>query len=194
MEVEKFRCERCFQCKCDCGKVNTIELSKLRSGHTRSCGCLRRDVSRANSTSHGESKTKLYMIWSGMKERCLNTNNKRYRYYGERGIGVFSGWLDFVTFRNWAIDKGYREGLSIERNEVNGNYEPSNCRWIPKSDQPKNTRSNIVIFYNGQKKYLQRWADEFGINRSTLQGRLNRGMSVHESLTTPVGELVSHAT
>lgn len=160
----------------------------MRSGHTRSCGCLRSETVAQRYTTHGCSGTKLYMIWCTMKARCLKPKSNRYKYYGARGIKICSEWFNFELFYQWAVSNGYQEGLTIERKDVNGNYEPENCQWIPKSEQPKNSRSNVIISYNGQEKYLQQWADELGMNRSTIQGRLSRGWSIETTFKTPVAE------
>ena len=95
---------------------------------------------------HGESRTRLYNIWKGIKDRCNNSNCKAFNDYGGRGIEVCSEWLvSFVAFRGWALSNGYKEDLTIERKDVNGNYDPSNCEWIPSIEQPKNRRNSIYI-------------------------------------------------
>lgn len=118
-------------CKCDCGNEKLILQGALRQGLTKSCGCLR----------HGQRGTRLYNIWAHMKQRCNDPNSNRYRLYGAKGITVCAEWSsDFMAFHDWARENGYDDSLTIDRINVNGNYEPHNCRWIPASEQSKNRR------------------------------------------------------
>lgn len=132
---------------------------------------------------HGYSKERLYWIYSGMKARCLNKNEPCYKHYGGRGIKICSEWLKgYVFFRSWALSHGYQDNLTIDRLDVNGNYEPSNCRWVTVKEQANNRRDNLFLVYNGESKTLQQWSDTYGINRKTLQQRLQRGLTLAEAL------------
>lgn len=128
-------------CICECGEITVKTGKLLLNGHCRSCGCGEYENRVNNVTSHRLSDTRLYTIWQGMKQRCYYPKHKDYHNYGGRGIVVCEEWRDdFKTFYEWAITHGYREDLTIDRIEVNGNYEPSNCRWATWRDQRLNQR------------------------------------------------------
>lgn len=131
-------------CLCECGNKKTISSNSLSSGKTRSCGCLDKEAhsEKPNRTTHGLGKHRLYRIWKAMKNRCLNPNSPDYqKYYGSRSITICDEWrYNYWKFYLWAICNGYHDGLSIDRIDVNGNYEPSNCRWATPKEQRVNQR------------------------------------------------------
>lgn len=124
-----------WECMCDCGTVAYVDGRKLKNGHTKSCGCIRKDGTKKPSYSHGLHKTRLYRIWSNMKTRCFNPNADNYEFYGGRGITICKEWLhDFQAFYDWAMGNGYKDGLTIDRKDSDCNYSPQNCQWITLSE------------------------------------------------------------
>lgn len=133
-----------WHCLCDCGNEVNVLSYNLRSGHTKSCGCVHDErMKQGLRSSHGLIKSRLYSIWENMKSRCYNPNTNNYKYYGARGISICPEWKDdFQIFYDWAMANGYSDELSIDRIDVDGNYEPSNCRWADDITQANNKRCN----------------------------------------------------
>lgn len=175
-------------CLCECGNVKTISQSHLRSGDTKSCGCWQKDHARILFSKHKKSSCQLYNVWQSMKQRCANVNNKRYKDYGGRNIKVCSEWLhNFQLFYYWAINNGYKDGLTIDRINVDGDYEPSNCRWVDQNKQQNNRRNNVLINYKGDVKTLSQWSRHLGINLGTLNKRIFiNHWDIEKAFTTPV--------
>lgn len=134
---------------------------------------------------HNMSHTRLYQVWNAMKMRCANPNAISYKYYGGKGITVCDEWQTFEVFRDWALSNGYREGLSIDRIDSNGNYEPSNCRWATSKEQQNNTSYNRVLTYGDETHNITQWSEILGIPRTTLYNRARRGWSVSRLLSKP---------
>ena len=178
--------ERYFLCVCDCGKEWEVALSTLTAGETTSCGCLRRERFIDGLESHGQARTRLYFTWTSMKQRCLNEGHPSYGHYGGRGIAVCEEWLAFEPFYAWATASGYRDDLTIERVDNDGNYEPTNCAWIPQGQQSNNTRRTRMVAFRGERKNVAGWAAHLGINPDTICGRIYRGWDVERALATPV--------
>lgn len=169
-----------WKCKCDCGNETVVQAMSLKSGNTRSCGCLCKEINckrtTNRNTTHGKSHTRLYNIWKLMKSRCLKKTNKRYKDYGGRGITVCDKWQNnFQAFYDWAMSNGYDDSLTIDRIDNNGNYEPLNCRWADTKTQVRNSRHNIMVKYNGEKICLTEAAEKSGINHNTLIDRYRHG-------------------
>ena len=181
---------RLWKMKCSCGELFVAQPSDSK-GVCRKCAM---EKLSADRTKHGESPkqgkrnaSKLYSIWVNMRNRCFNSENKSFAYYGGRGISVCDEWNEFLNFEKWAIQNGFEENLTLDRIDVNGNYEPENCRWISRKEQMRNTRSNHLLTYNGDTKTMAEWAEITGIPYSTLKQRINKyNYSVEKAFTKPV--------
>ena len=162
----------CWSCKCECGKLTTVPTSHLRNGHTTSCGCL----SPIKPTHGGyANKERLCLIWGAMRRRCCKKSYAGFKDYGGRGITVCDDWLnDYSLFKDWALANGYDDSLSIDRIDVNGNYEPSNCRWASRKVQNNNRRSNRLITFQGETKTAAEWAIVAGVNCHTFMSRIDK--------------------
>lgn len=181
-----------YECLCDCGKLHIANGAMVKSGHIKSCGCLQREITSKRAKTHGFSKTRLYRVWQGMINRCRNPKHDYYASYGGRGIKVCNEWKnDFLSFRKWSLENGYDENAkfsecTIDRIDNNGNYEPSNCRWISSREQSINKSTTIMFEIDGETKPLIVWAEEFGLNPATLKSRLKRGFVTKEDLSKPL--------
>lgn len=170
-------------CKCDCGNEKVLRLDSFKTNRehkTVSCGCYNKI--KAKSTTHGLSDTKLYHVWASMKDRCLNPNNKHYSRYGGRGIQIYPEWFDYNNFYTWSMSNGYEDGLSIDRIDNNGNYEPNNCKWTTQYTQNRNTSRNRMYQINGEYLCVTDIANKYNIKRTTLNARLNRGVPIEEAI------------
>lgn len=185
---DKFR-NALWTCKCDCGKEVKVILQSLKDGKTKSCGCLNQEKMGKNNLIHGKSKTRIYHIWRDMRERCYIPRKIGYHNYGGRGIVVCEQWKgsnDFLNFYNWAMANGYRDDLTIDRIDVNGNYEPSNCRWASQKEQQNNKRNTIYITYKNETKPLVEWSQMFNMNYMTLLRRFRDKWSAERMFETPI--------
>lgn len=154
-----------WTCRCDCGKEKDIFGCHLKSGKIISCGCASIERISALNKTHGQSKTRLYSIWSGIKSRCYDKNNCCYKRYGKRGISMCKDWQnDYTLFKNWSLENGYTDNLTIDRIDNNGNYEPSNCRWVDMKEQANNTSKTIKIEYKGKHYSAKQIASLFNVN------------------------------
>lgn len=172
--------QRRWLCDCECGGVKITSEDNLRRGRCRSCGCLYMSIGgkAKHGTERGESKTRLYKIWSRMIWRCEKPQAKGYSNYGGRGIAVCEEWHSFNAFRNWALQSGYQDNLSIDRIDNGGGYSPGNCRWANPKEQANNRRSNHKVEYKGEYKNISEWADCFGLDRNGFNSAIQRGLDV----------------
>lgn len=174
-----------WKCICDCGNIKVIDGCSLTTGNTTSCGCYARELLRSKSFLHGLTGTKTHNAWKQMQARCCNPNYPDYSYYGGRGISISPRWLE--SFNNFLADMGIAPtGKSLDRIDVNGNYELSNCRWATWKQQANNRRNNRYIEYDGINLTVSQWAEKIGITSASLATRLNAlGWSIEEALTIP---------
>lgn len=177
-----------WKCLCDCGNETVVRGKCLKSGDTKSCGCLQREeVSRRFSKHHGFG-TRLYAIWDSMRQRCNNPNNGAYHNYGGRGIKICKEWNDYDAFRTWAYQAGYDDGaprgsLTLDRIDVDSEYSPENCRWVSMGAQSLNKRETLYLEYEGKCKPLIEWAREKNIKYATAWRRYSRGWAPERILS-----------
>lgn len=180
-QVEQSKCGKSqWLCRCDCGNEKIIRGDHLKSGHTKSCGCL---ASKHGHYKNGE-KAKIYQVWLNMIDRCTNPSNNYYNDYGGRGIIVCEEWRKFSNFSEDMCE--VPAGLQIDRIDNDKGYYKSNCRWATTKQQSRNRRSNHRITHDGETHILVVWADKVGITADTIRMRLKRGWSTKRALTTKV--------
>ena len=171
------------KCKCECGNIKIINFNNIKRGLVKSCGCITKTV-------NGMSKTRIYQIYRHLINRCYREKDISYKNYGNKGIIVCDEWKnDFMSFYNWAMKNGYEEHLTIDRINVNGNYEPSNCRWVNMAVQQNNRSNNRILEYKGQKKTITEWAKYCGLSYRNLYYRLNNGYTIEEAIEKPKRKL-----
>ena len=171
-------------CMCDCNNVVAVRAGHIRSGGTKSCGC-------KGNTTHGCSPPGVYASWRAMIARCHHPGGTSYAYYGGRGISVCEAWSRFDGFRDWAIANGYRDGLTIDRIDNDGNYEPDNCRWVTRQEQSNNKRDNHCLTAFGETKTLAEWTRDSRcvVGYHTLRDRLMKNKWNPEvAITTVPGQ------
>lgn len=175
-------------CRCECGNEKIVSSANLKSGAVKSCGCLPKNMNRermkVQNRTHGKSKTRLYRIYSQMRTRCYNQAHVFFHRYGGRGITICDEWQDFAVFYEWAVNNGYKDGLTIDRINNDGNYEPNNCRWVDTKKQQRNRCTNHNVTINGETHCLSEWAEINGLSYATVLGRLYHGWDDVRAVTT----------
>lgn len=171
-----------YLCQCECGTVKVVLRNSLTSGRSKSCGCRYKEIYT------GLSRTRLHNIWYNMLVRCYNEINPKFKDYGARGIRVCQEWKDdFLAFWKWALENGYDDGLTIDRIDVNGNYEPSNCRWVTQHVQQNNRSNNRLVTYNGAVMTLENVARLNNVSAKKLRYRLEKGLDIYEAIASVKG-------
>lgn len=173
-----------WNCICDCGGKRIVSNDHLRNGDTTDCGCTRKHISHWNK--HGMYNTRLYRIWSLMKERCYNSKRKEYPNYGGRGICVCEEWKESKQFIEWALKNGYSDELTLDRVDNNGDYCPDNCRWVSQKEQMRNTRSNHYVSFRDRTIPLTQLAEENGLTYAQLYKRLKLGWAIEKAISEPI--------
>ncbi len=172
-----------WECACYCGKSVIVSGKDLKSGNTRSCGCLRRE-NQPNRT-HGKTETREYRIWTNIKTRCLNVGTPAYKHYGGRGIRICKRWE--LSFEAFLTDMGLSNGLSIERRDNEKGYSPGNCYWATQEQQQNNRRNNRLYELNGEALTIRGWSNKCGVSYSVIAQRLNRlKWPLARAISTPV--------
>jgi len=175
-----------WHCICECGNESIVETSKLNSGHTKSCGCFNRENIKKIRLTHGDSangkRSRLYTIWTNIKQRCYNEKATNYLRYGKLGIKMCEEWYEYDNFKVWALNNGYEDSLTIDRINSKGNYEPINCRWVSYLQQGRNQKTNKLIEYNGKTMCLSEWCELLGIKYGRTLYRLDHGYSFEEAI------------
>lgn len=175
-----------YLCVCDCGKEKIVKAENLRSGNTKSCGCLSDYSRRTAQLKHGMAKSRLYSIYRSAINRCYNKNHKYYSNYGGRGISFCDEWIGeygFEHFASWAYKNGYCENLSLDRINNELDYSPDNCKWSTMKEQANNRRNNRLYEYNGEFLTISQLSEKYNIPYDTIRARLVKyGFSVYEAV------------
>lgn len=184
-----------WRCKCDCGKERIVYGSSLKSGNTTSCGCYKTENAKRLYSGARQKDTRLYAVWNGIKQRCLNENNHAFHNYGGRGIKICDEWAsNYESFYNWAVRSGYQKGLQIDRIDNNGDYCEDNCRFVRADIQANNKRNVVLHTINGESKSLPQWCREYNQPYSLVRQRVYKlGWPLQAALTLPKGRKYSKA-
>lgn len=183
-----------WECKCDCGTIKIIRIAALKTGNTKSCGCLNEKMRAARAAikaptrlTHGFYKHPLYRRWASIKTRCTNEKCPQYDSYGGRGINICEEWnSNFMAFYNWSMQNGYKKYLQIDRINNDLGYSPENCRWVTISVNGLNKRTNRLLAYQDQMRPLGEWAQIVGKDQKLIWNRLQSGWSIDRALNEPI--------
>ncbi len=181
---------RVWRCVCDCGTERDVQERSLVLGGSGSCGCLRDELLAKRGLRHGDARERsaLYVLWSNIRQRCLNPESRNYRNYGARGIGFHAPWADsYTTFKVYIAEAlGPRpNGASLDRIDNDKSYEPGNVRWANRRQQSRNQQRTVRLTHRGKTLLLVEWAEELGISPKVIETRLARGWSVDRALSEP---------
>jgi hypothetical protein len=174
------------ECSCEEKTQTVVRGTALINGGTKSCGCIGKEKIVARLTTHGQSHKRTYQIWRMMIDRCYNKNHLHYNSYGGRGISICTEWLnDYLTFERWAQENGYKDKLTLDRIDVNGNYCPENCQWATQKEQMNNKRDSVHITINGETKTVAQWAELYQLKPITIYQRFKKGITGEDIIKQP---------
>lgn len=173
-----------YECLCECGNKKEASSDQLMTGHTKSCGCLKRES--PNHLIHGKTNTRIHKIWVQMKQRCENPKNTAYKWYGKRGVKVCESWHKFENFYDDVIRLGYRDQLTMDRIDNNGDYGPNNIRFVNREAQANNRRNNIYLEYKNKRISVKDLAELLGLPYTTIIQRVYFGWSIDRIVNTPL--------
>lgn len=163
--------ELVFQSEKAAGEYLGVGRCTVASCYRRNAKCKGYIVERGEATTHHSTKTRLYKIWDGMRGRCKRETHKHFKDYGGRGVSICTEWESFDIFKEWAIANGYTDGLTLDRIDCNGNYEPKNCRWATMKEQARNKRNNHRVTVEGRTMTLSECVEQYSIPKSTIRWR-----------------------
>ena len=173
-------------CRCDCGTVKSISSYGLRSGRTKSCGCLSRELSALSSRTHGDTKTQLYQLWRALKGRCHSKTHRRYQHFGAKGIGMCDEWKDdYSVFKAWCLENDWDESKTVYRIDLNGDFTPENCRVGNRKCVLEHHPKAIYYDYDGEHHTLNNWCKLKNRNVLTVSQRLHYGWTFKRAIETP---------
>jgi len=177
------RSQKHWMCECECGNAKRVVEHRLKSGESKSCGCLRSEITSQRVKQHGMRHTKVYSAWESLRARCNNPRNNRWALYGGRGINVCDRWDN--SFENFFEDMGDLPfpKAQIDRIDTDGNYEPGNCRWASPTENARNRRNNVVLIHDGQTMCVAEWAEKLSVSPFLIYSRINNGWPVERALT-----------
>lgn len=153
-----------WRCKCNCGNEVIVKACELNRGHCHSCGCYQKERASEANKIHGKSHTKLHYVWTDMLKRCDNPNHHAYKWYGGKGVNVCDEWKEFIAFEKWALKNGYKEGLTIDRIDGNGNYCPENCRWATRKQQSNNISTCVYFEFMGENLNITQFCEKYKVS------------------------------
>lgn len=191
------RCDKTRQticdCKCKCGKITSVTISKLKSGWTRSCGCLLKKQLAERSITHGLSGHPLFRLWIGIRSRCYNKNMDNYPYYGGKGVKMCDEWLEnFKTFYDWAIAAGWKKGLQIDKDIIPKKlgipallYSPDMCCFVTRRENMNSMSRNRLFEVDGESLTMRQISDKYNLPVATLKSRIADGWTIHRAIQQP---------
>lgn len=167
-----------WRCKCDCGNEVIVTACELNRGHCRSCGCYQKERASEANKIHGKSHTKLHYVWTDMLKRCENPSHHAYKWYGGKGVNVCDEWKEFIAFEKWALENGYKEGLTIDRIDVNGNYCPENCRWATRKQQSNNLSTCVFFEFMDERLNITQFCEKYKVSPSNFYKKARNNICI----------------